>query len=92
MKIVVEYTNTPAELLEVQSAEYAGNFVLHVSFSDGFTRMVDFKPFLANSFHPSIRQYLNENKFKQFEIVDGNLNWNDYELIFPVEDLYRGKI
>jgi hypothetical protein len=41
---------------------------------------------------PSIRQYLDENKFNQFKIVDGNVNWNDYELIFPVEDLYAGKI
>jgi hypothetical protein len=54
--------------------------------------MVDFKPFLAHSCHPAIRQYLDESKFKQFEIVDGNLNWNDYELIFPVADLYEGKI
>jgi hypothetical protein len=92
MKIVVEYTNTPAELIEVQSAKYTGNFVLHITFSDGCVRLVDFKPFLANSLHPSIRQYLDENKFRQFEIVDGNINWNNYELIFPVEDLYEGKM
>jgi hypothetical protein len=92
MKIVVEYSGMPVELVEVQSAKYVGNFVLHIAFSDRFSRMVDFKPFLANSCHPSIRQYLDENKFKQFEIVDGNVNWNDYELIFPVEDLYEGKI
>jgi hypothetical protein len=25
-----------------------------------------------------------------FKIVNGNLNWNDYEMIFPAWDLYRG--
>jgi hypothetical protein len=33
---------------------------------------------------------LDESKFKQFLILDGNLNWNDYDLIFPIADLYQG--
>jgi hypothetical protein len=61
-------------------------------FNDGLNRVVDFKPFLESSFHPSIWKYLEETLFKQFEIVDGNLNWNDYGMIFPVEDLLKGKI
>ena len=44
------------------------------------------------SLHPSIRKYLDEARFKLFDIIDGNLNWNDYDMIFPVEDLYEGKI
>ncbi len=24
--------------------------------------------------------------------TDGNLNWNDYDLIFPISDLYSGQI
>ena len=39
-----------------------------------------------------IKKYLDETLFKQFKIVDGNLNWNDYDLIFPIYDLYQGKI
>jgi hypothetical protein len=42
--------------------------------------------------HPGIRKYQEELLFKQFKIVDGNLNWNDYEMIFPLEDIYKGKI
>ena len=30
--------------------------------------------------------------FKGFEVVDGNLNWYDYEMIFPLKDLYQGEI
>jgi len=47
---------------------------------------------LESSLHPSIRKYLDEDKFKTYQIVDGNLNWNDYDLIFPLEDLYQGKL
>jgi hypothetical protein len=54
--------------------------------------LVDFKTFLEKSSHPSIKKYLDEDKFKQFKVIEGNLNWNDYELIFPVADLYNGKI
>jgi len=47
---------------------------------------------LEASLHPSIRKYLDEAKFKDYQIVDGNLNWNDYALIFPIEDLHEGKL
>ena len=39
-----------------------------------------------------IRKYLKEANFRNFKIRHGNINWNDYELIFPVDDLYKGKI
>jgi hypothetical protein len=42
--------------------------------------------------HPSIKKYLNEQIFRQFEIIEGNLNWHDYDLIFPIETLHQGKI
>jgi len=35
---------------------------------------------------------LDERKFKEFQIIDGNLNWNDYDLIFPIYDLYQGRV
>jgi len=92
MKIVVAYPDYDTDLIEVTSAKYVGNFAIRINFNDGTSRLVNFKPFLESSLHPSIRQYLNENKFQKFEIVDGNLNWNNYELIFPLEDLYEGKM
>jgi len=92
MKIAVAYTDYETDLIEVTSATYVGNFAIRVDFSDGASRLVNFKPFLEGSLHPSIRKYLSESMFKKFEIVDGNLNWNSYELIFPLEDLYEGKI
>jgi hypothetical protein len=42
--------------------------------------------------HPSIKKYLDERQFSNFNLSDGNLNWNDYGMIFPIWDLYNGKI
>jgi hypothetical protein len=78
--------------IEVASANYIGDYVIRFSFNDGNEKLVDFKPFLTKSLHPSISKYLDESLFKQFEIVNGNLNWNDYDLIFPIHDLYEGVI
>jgi len=95
MKIVTEYKDTydnDVEIIEVLSASYIDDYVIRIEFNDGINQNVDFKPFLTRALHPSIRQYLDEAKFQQFKIADGNINWNDYELIFPLEDLYNGQI
>ena len=31
-------------------------------------------------------------KFQGFRVEHGDLVWGDYDLCFPVADLYRGKI
>lgn len=92
MKIIEEYGNAPVELIEILTASSCGDFVLELLFSDGHRIKVDFRPFLNTTMHPAIKKYLNEDRFKEFTIVDGNLNWNDYDLIFPLDDLYRGMI
>jgi hypothetical protein len=91
MRITEEYIDDyKAEIIEIVSAKYIGDYAIRISFSDGFSKLVDFKPFLESSLHPSIRKYLDEKVFKDYKIVGGNLNWNDYDLIFPLEDLYKG--
>ena len=92
MKIVEEYNREYSDLIEIKSAVYIGDYAIRIIFTDGVNRLVDFKSFLETSYHPSIRKYLVEKKFKEFEIIDGNLNWNDYDLIFPIYDLYQGKV
>ena len=92
MRIVEEYNDFQDDFIEIKAANYIGDFAIRLLFSDGTKRLIDFKPFLEASLHPSIHKYLDENKFKQFDIVDGNLNWNNYDLIFPLEDLYKGVI
>ena len=93
MRVITDYTDTiQVDVIEIISAVYIGNFIIRIDFNDGISQNVDFKPFLNHALHPSIRRYLDEDKFQQFIIVDGNLNWDDYELIFPLEELYNGKI
>lgn len=94
MKIVVDYKNSKTESppLKIESAEYLIDFAFRIKFTDGREKYVDFKPFLTKSLHPAIQKYRDESEFKKFSIIDGNLNWNDYDLIFPIWDLYNGKI
>jgi hypothetical protein len=93
MKIVHDFNETRLEdIIEVISANYIGDYAIRVSFNDGTEKLVDFKPFLFKSLHPSIAKYQNESIFTQFKITDGNLNWNDFDLIFPVHHLHEGVI
>lgn len=79
-------------IIEITSAEYVADYKLRLWFSDGKQRVVDFGPFLRRSLNPMIRAYLDLEKFKQFSVEDGDLQWNDYDLCFPIADLYEGKI
>ena len=92
MKITEEYNDYDIDIIEIKSAQYIGDYAIRIFFNDGFNKLVDFKPFLESSFHPSIRKYLDETKFKDYQIADGNLNWNDYDMIFPIDDLYTGNL
>ncbi|MCW0484858.1 DUF2442 domain-containing protein [Gaoshiqia sediminis] len=92
MKIVEEYREEYGNPIKIDSAKYEGNFAVRIRFTDGTEKLVDFKPFLSKARHPSIKKYREEALFRKYRIVDGNLNWNDYELFFPIWDLYTGRI
>ena len=53
---------------------------------------MDFGPFLRASAHPAVHRYLQPRRFKQFAVTDGLLQWNDFDLVFPIADLYSGVI
>ena len=78
--------------LNICSASWACGYVLEITFSDGFSHKVDFEPFLAGSVQPEVRKYLDLDTFKGFSISFGNLVWNDYDLCFPIGDLYSSEI
>jgi hypothetical protein len=79
-------------VVDIEAAEYEGGYKLRLVFSDGKERIVDFEPFLSNSLNPMIRKYLNLDNFKNFTVEYGDLMWNDYDLCFPIADLYEGRI
>jgi hypothetical protein len=93
MKITVEYNDLENnDCPKVVNAQYKNNYVLYIQFSNGESRKVDFENFLKKSLHPSIKKYLEKDRFTQFEIKNGNVNWNNYDLIFPIEDLLFQRI
>ena len=81
-----------AEPITVITAKHAGGHCLEIEFSDETRRVVDFKPFLTRFRHPAYEKYMTVSGFKKYQIIDGNINWDDYNMIFHVEDLYQGKI
>ena len=78
--------------MHVQAVHHVRAWRLRIEFSDGKVTEVDFEPFLRASTHPAIRRYLQPRRSKQFAITDGVLQWNDFDLIFPMADLYDGVI
>ena len=92
MKISIENINGDAEYFSIANAEYLKDFAIRIYFTDGITRDVDFRMFLESSRHSGIRKYLNISNFKSFKLVNGNLNWNNFDMIFPLDDLHKGKI
>jgi hypothetical protein len=91
IKIVYEPIGE-TKIIEIVRAEYVDDYRIHLWFSDGKERIMDFEPFLRNARNPLFKKYLNLNEFKNFTLVYGNLDWNDFEICFPVADLYEGKI
>lgn len=79
-------------IIDIIAAEPAGDCRLHLTFDDGKEQIVDFKPFLTHAQHPDIRSYLDPARFAAFRIEYGELVWGDYELCFPVIDLYRNQL
>jgi hypothetical protein len=85
-------TTTARFVLAVTAAEHAGGYKLRIDFSDGKRQLVDFEPFLRSARNPAIRDFLAPDRFKAFRIEYGDLLWGDYDLCFPVMDLYQGRI
>ena len=78
--------------INITTAEQVGDYALRLSFDDGTVQTVDFKPFLSLSRHPAIRAYLKPDRFAGFRIEYGELVWGDYDLCFPIADLYRNRL
>jgi len=78
--------------ISIQKAEYKGDYKIHFLFSDGVEKSVDFSNFLKNAKNPMTKKYLDKKLFQSFSLEYGDINWNDFELCFPLWDLYKGKI
>lgn len=79
-------------MINIVKAEVIGEYQIYLCFDDGDEQTVDFKPFLVQAVHPDIRAYLNTDKFKDFHIEYGELVWGDFDLCFPIVDLYNNQL
>jgi hypothetical protein len=78
-------------MLSILSAKYIAPLSVELTFSDGAVKRVDVGEFIRKHPHPQYDRYLDEKKFKTFKLEMGNIVWGkNWDLIFPVEALYRG--
>ncbi len=52
-------------IINIVTAELAGDFRIRLTFDDATAQVVDFKPFLQRSQHPDIRAYLDAPRFRR---------------------------
>ena len=78
--------------IEITEAEHVSGYRIRLKFNDDTSRIMDFEPFLRKASNPDLTRYRQLKKFKQFRLHYGDLMWGDYEMIFPIADLYRGEI
>jgi uncharacterized protein DUF2442 len=76
----------------IKKAKYIDNYKIYLQFNDGKESTLDFKEFIFKSQHPDIKKYKDLKLFKKFKLSYGEIEWNDYDLVFPIYDLYKGKI
>ena len=78
---------------KIQEATHAGSLSVRLYFDDGTERTVNVGDFINQHPHPQYNKYLNERKFKEFTLENGNIVWGkNWDLVFPIEQLYAGKI
>lgn len=75
--------------IEIIEAVYLDNYRIDLLFSDQKKQIIDLKAFLENAQNPTTRKYLDINLFIGFKVEFGDLVWDDYDLCFPVIDLYE---
>lgn len=79
-------------IISIKKAEYAGDYKIDFLFSDGVEKSIDFSAFLKSAKNPMTKKYLDKKIFKSFSLKYGDIDWNDYEMCFPLWDLHEGKI
>jgi len=78
--------------IEIIQVCYVKNYKIEFEFNDHTKITIDFENFLTRANNPMIKKYLDLDIFKNFTLRDGDIDWNDYELCFPIADIYEGNL
>jgi hypothetical protein len=79
-------------IVSIYKAEYKGDYSINFTFNDGKEKLIDFTSFLMNARTSMTKKYLDKQLFSNFSVEYGDILWNDYEMCFPIWNLYEGKI
>lgn len=78
--------------ISIEEAKYIEDYKIYMRFNDGKENVLDFKDFILKAQHPDIKKYRNIELFKNFNFKHGEIEWNGYDLAFPIYDLYQNNI
>ncbi len=79
--------------IAITKAKYIKDYCIELEFNDKTKRKVDFNSFLSKHNHPQYNKYKEIAHFKKFKLEMGNIVWGkEWDLVFPVYDLYSGKL
>jgi len=79
--------------MQIVNVKYITEYKIELKFDDNSIQLIDFEPFLRKNPHPQWNKYLKLDNFKKFKIESGNIVWGrNWDLIFPVNQLYTNKI
>ena len=77
----------------ITEAHSVGNLTIEMKFNDNTIQCVNIGDFIHAHPHPQYDKYMGEHEFQKFTIDDGNIVWGeDWNPVFPVEQLYAGAI
>ena len=82
---------TENQIIFIENADYLNGYKIRLHFNDQMTQTIDFENFILSSTNLHIAKYSDLAIFKNFSITDGDLEWNDYDLCFPIADLYENQ-
>ena len=80
------------KVISITKATYLDSYNIELEFDDSTVQIIDFEKFILSARNPMISKFGNISEFKSFEILYGDLVWNDYEMSFPIWDLYTNNI
>jgi hypothetical protein len=78
--------------IKITAARYLTDYKIEFEFDDQTRKVIDFESFLNQAKNPMLKKYLDLTVFKNFTLRDGDIDWNDYELCFPISAIYEGHL
>ena len=85
--------NTSMKEIFVKKAHYLNDYKVQIIFNDKKKKVIDFGEFLQTHRHSVFNKYKRIENFKKLKIDERNIVWGEnWDLIFPIDQLYAGKM